>query len=72
MTMELKPCPFCGGEAKLKFGFPRQQKQGLKQAFVQCKVCKAKTVTNFQLPYESWEFVKTFVVNAWNRRADSE
>ena len=26
--IRLKPCPFCGGEAKMKHGFPGHQQRG--------------------------------------------
>ena len=52
---ELKPCPFCGGQAKMQFGYPRQQKDKLKQVFIKCCVCKAKTATMYQQPYQAWE-----------------
>lgn len=66
---ELKPCPFCGGEAKMKFGNPSQQKQNQKSVFIQCKTCKAKTETIRQMPYEAWEDCKETAINSWNRRA---
>ena len=65
---ELKPCPFCGGKAKLKLGMPYQQKPDRKQAFVQCTSCQAKTITYFRLPYQSWEDTKRYAIEAWNRR----
>ena len=67
---ELKLCPFCGSEAKLKFGMPYEQELDRKQAFVQCKVCRAKTRTFFQTPYQSWEDTKRFAIETWNRRCD--
>ena len=39
--IELKPCPFCGGEAKMKHGYPGQQRAGIRQAVVQCKAADA-------------------------------
>lgn len=66
----LKPCPFCGGEAKLKHGKPWQQNEGKRFAFVQCRVCESKTKTYFQYPYEAWKDVDRYAIEAWNRRAD--
>lgn len=70
--IKLKPCPFCGGEAKLKLDFTFQQKLVVKQAFVQCRVCYAKTKTFFYTTYEAWENTKRYAVEAWNRRVNDE
>lgn len=69
---ELKPCPFCGGEAKLMHGAPWQQKQNRRSAFVQCRICKAKTFIFFQKAYEAWQDVEQYATGAWNRRANDE
>ena len=65
---ELKPCPFCGGEAKLKKGFPSRQIAHCRQAVVQCKTCGCRTVTFKQLPMEKWQNVDKQAIEAWNRR----
>ena len=70
--IKLKPCPFCGGEAKMKHGFPGQQKKGVRQAVVQCKSCGCRTVTYRQLPYQSYTEVDEQAANTWNRRAGQE
>lgn len=67
---ELKPCPFCGGEARLKHGKPYQQGKGKKSAFVQCRVCDAKTKTVFDLAYQAWQDMDKFAIERWNRRAE--
>lgn len=69
---ELKPCPFCGGEARLKHGFPSQQKPGKRTSFVQCKDCKAKTETIVQVAFMAWKDVDRYAVEAWNRRPTHE
>lgn len=52
---ELKPCPFCGGEAKVKF-----EKDGKWRWFyVQCRSCGVKTE-------HLWS--QKAAVNAWNDR----
>ena len=63
------PCPFCGGEAKLKKGFPSRQIAHCRQAVVQCKTCGCRTVTFKQLPMEKWQDVDKQAIEAWNRRA---
>lgn len=69
MSKELKPCPFCGGEAVVKavnknYGFT---------IWCKCK-CGAKTVgycpntDNEDSTLESIESCKNRAVEAWNRR----
>lgn len=56
---DLKPCPFCGGEAKLRYSMPYNA--------VFCKKCKSwgKTVID---TYEQGDGKKE-AIEAWNRRA---
>ena len=70
--IELKPCPFCGGEAKMKHGFPRHQQKGIRQSVVQCKSCGCMTVTFSQLAYERWSDVDEQAAEAWNRRTGEQ
>ena len=69
-AIELKPCPFCGGEAKLIKGFPSQQGKGSNIRFVQCKRCNCKTKTFQQLPFESWRDNEAAAIKAWNERVN--
>ena len=71
MNTELKPCPFCGGEAKLK-GICGTETA---YAFVFCKNCGSRTEKNFEFnnkekskPHESLELAKRYVVDLWNVR----
>ena len=52
MTEELKPCPFCGGEAEVR-------KFTATMVFVQCKSCLAGTSAFVSEPEP---------VKVWNRR----
>lgn len=54
---ELKPCPFCGGEAKLD--------RATHSSLVYCKECRASTkLIDFSPEYASDEKA----IEAWNRR----
>jgi len=58
MTDELKPCPFCGGEATLQrwwVGFNTRRYINR----VQCKKCRCNSGDWFQKPK---------AIQAWNRR----
>ena len=58
---ELKPCPFCGGEARLFVN------GGVR---VICSKCYASTrIMSDEIEYDS-NAVET-VIEAWNRRADN-
>lgn len=67
--VELKSCPFCNGEAKLKHGLPRNQKKGVRQTLIQCKKCGCRTPLFIQLPYQAWEEIDEIAVMTWNKRA---
>ena len=60
---ELKPCPFCGGAARLReYRTFNERIHGLAtRYYVQCEVCRIEVPT---LGYESDDEV----VKAWNRR----
>ena len=58
---ELKPCPFCGGEAELLCAPPAS---GLKSKWL--VICKNHCAN--QYPHESAEKA----IEAWNRRAEKQ
>ena len=61
--ISLKPCPFCGGEARLR------KHQKLKETwYVQCKNCGIRTANSVQVPYESWKDTMKHPVDQWNMR----
>ena len=56
---ELKPCPFCGGEAKVQSDlWPR---------FVYCQTCNARTVNITDFGDEGTDKA----VSKWNQRVDN-
>ena len=61
MTENLKPCPFCGGEAKSKSSVDVFGHEGFFS--VLCRKCYARTGY-----YET----EAEVIEAWNRRANEK
>nr|DAV54163.1 MAG TPA: restriction alleviation protein [Caudoviricetes sp.] len=59
---ELKPCPFCGGEALLE---PYRARKGY-EASIQCNQCLCSMST---ITYDEEETAIEDIVKAWNRRA---
>ena len=55
----LKPCPFCGGKAKIILSTQERDKFQSRLWLVRCPVCGAN-----QLPFSE----KHYAVEAWNRR----
>lgn len=54
--IELKPCPFCGGKAKVASGIH----EGGKYHWVECTECYGRSVGNS---------LEDEAISAWNRRA---
>ncbi len=63
MTQELKPCPFCGGEAELMTGNVR----GKRYAWCECLQCGVATLGYYNGTED--ERIKQ-ARDMWNRRAD--
>lgn len=64
---ELKPCPFCGGEAKFRHIGKGTYKNEL-GVLVRCKSCGASTEIYYPLGWTSYEERKRSVIEKWNRR----
>lgn len=73
--MELKPCPFCGGEAKTEVSYIKCGGDELHlRASVYCGVCGVGKAVKFDAMYKPFEnFAEQFnaVTDMWNRRADN-
>ena len=59
MTSELKPCPFCGGEARFARGFDYGEIGCIR--WVYCSKCGAMTRSDFHA-------TESDAAKAWNRR----
>lgn len=72
--VDLKPCPFCGGVAKLR---ERQKAyshaiQGqTRKTFVECVDCNAMSKW-FKQTNNTLNEMKTYAIQSWNRRAGEE
>ena len=61
---ELKPCPFCGGEAEM---FSRRCAEDAMEAWIQCSSCFSVTGSTQQ--YEDAFAPREQAIAAWNQRA---
>lgn len=69
MIVELKPCPFCGGEARLRTGVT----SGLSTrpiAWVKCKSCEISTPALIDSHTDGVNISE--VIDMWNKRVDKE
>ena len=68
---ELKPCPFCGGEAKT-INHPASWNKNILVAYVRCETCQVNG-TPFELntnhTYKDGAEYIYKAIEAWNRRA---
>lgn len=64
---ELKPCPFCGGEAY--FRTPMKIKEtAFCSVSAECKRCGASPFATMVYESESDEYKKSVAIKHWNRR----
>lgn len=74
---ELKPCPFCGGEAKIKV---QEVEYGLSGTIIKCNQClatlyspdKKAVLKNNVLMNKAIDNHTQKAIEAWNRWADNE
>jgi Lar family restriction alleviation protein len=71
LSVKLKPCPFCGGEAM--FLTPvREPRTAFDRISVECKHCGAHPYTLLVYSFESIEEKQASIAEEWNRRANDE
>lgn len=70
MNIELKPCPFCGGEAKLCTGVTSGLSSQQPIALVKCVSCGCGTPSLIDSGKNGKNICE--VVDMWNKRADGE
>ena len=72
MAEELKPCPFCGGRAKITMGItPVSIQANSHTVLVQCTECYAemhKIIIPYTDDYTSFERKAKELAEKWNRR----
>jgi Lar family restriction alleviation protein len=68
MPTELKPCPFCGGEAELVKAFPLDGQTHYEVAKVRCSMCKCQTDDYILNGYYGSTDTVQDAFEAWNKR----
>lgn len=65
----LKPCPFCGGKAKMERGEHSRPEEGYEYYIIECEECGArvsgKSINNYQEKIEKATFS---AIDKWNKR----
>lgn len=77
--MELKPCPFCGGEAHVMFEVRDDDDSTIGAVYAMCMRCKAKSDEEWTEPTTCGEYLFSDVMEVsekaaakWNRRVDDD
>lgn len=69
--IELKPCPFCGGEAKIE-SLPPDEQYETTSYYISCYDCGSSTSFGYiYVDKTARECTKKETIDKWNRRADN-
>ena len=68
VMLELKPCPFCGGIAKIHYEERPDPPAHYEVWLVRCMGCKASTQDYPTGNYYGMEYTPEDAAEAWNRR----
>lgn len=71
MAEKLKPCPFCGGEARTKIAIAPLGMIEIKVGCLDCEVWKYNEINSGDSIEKFNETVQK-VISKWNRRADDD
>ena len=66
---DLKPCPFCGGKAKIVTDITKSV-PNYPTAYIECEICSASTCSIADLEWDGSFIWK--VIELWNERAGEQ
>ena len=70
LNATLKPCPFCGGSAKIVEKLESEGECSYNAIFVQCEKCYARTAVKASDGYYGEKYDVGGIAELWNRRVE--